>query len=565
MAEDPLNDLKGQLIQNLLDENNPKFYELIKGVLNLHKIRAVEVCTYFLNYYIHINYFDSLKTLFREIPEMQPNLDNPGSMDEFLIGSERAFGIILLLSMKYNLNIMLNLEETDQKIDELTSWGPLINRFFIFNTIDPDNYDLELIEILNKVKPYSRINSLLPDLEFDPAYRSVLDCEALKQIYDTSIITDFLDSKPPKGLKFPPERHLFEKYQKTNRFKRIFKIDSSLGISKFTREFFNYAGISILGSKVQIDEIISVFMKYYTNRIPSQKDKIILNLTCFGELLKLVEGKLYVKLRKGNIINRLKEKVSKNKYTVFFEKFCLNSKKIKFPDDFYYFKPRYFLWEYNKFLSYCMYNISGVVYTGLLVIWRGLIKYLESIQKTEEFQDKKGKMLENWCFNKAVEFRLPVEKLIFRNPKLDPSEKYFEMKEQIKDFPNPPLEVNANFPDGSKSSYEEVDLAIKANEYIFLFECKGTATYRGTQDNFLLWIENYNKNIKSLNWKGMLIKTNSKNSYFNELFLQGIKHFIPYHIQTEGIFASDRILSLKGFQGLLAQIRNFIDSGQFGD
>jgi hypothetical protein len=212
-----------------------------------------------------------------------------------------------------------------------------------------------------------------------------------------------------------------------------------------------------------------------------------------------------------------------------------------------------------------MYNISGVVYTGLLTIWRALIKYLENIQKTDEFQDKKGKMLENWCYHKAAEFRLHVEKLIFRNPNRDPSERYFDMKEQVKDFPKRALEVNALFPEESKSTYEEVDLAIRVHEYLFLFECKGTATYRGTQDNFLRWIEKFNREIKSLNWKGKLIKTNGKRGYFNEPFLQGIKFFVPYHIQTEGIFSDDRILSPKGFEGLLAQLRKYIDSGQFRD
>ena len=46
MDKDPLDDLAGKTIQDLLNETNPKFYLFLKDVLKLNRIRTVELCTY---------------------------------------------------------------------------------------------------------------------------------------------------------------------------------------------------------------------------------------------------------------------------------------------------------------------------------------------------------------------------------------------------------------------------------------------------------------------------------------------------------------------------------------
>jgi len=60
----------------------------------------------------------------------------------------------------------------------------------------------------------------------------------------------------------------------------------------------------------------------------------------------------------------------------------MNVENNEFGDNYSDFKPQDFLRNYNQFISYCMYNVSGVLYTGVLLIWRALIKYLENIQLT---------------------------------------------------------------------------------------------------------------------------------------------------------------------------------------
>lgn len=551
----PLADLEGKTIRDLLKDTNPSFFQLLKEITSLHRVRSIELCTYLLNFSISTNYFEGFRKLMREVPALLPDPENPYMLDEYLFGSERIYSIILLFSMTYKFPDRLSPDETDQKIDEIVSYGPLTNRFFMFNTILPDNYDLKLKDLLNKVKGYRQIKALLPDLAFDLEYKPVIESEALKQMFDSTFISNYLDTKLPKPLKYVPNKRLLERYRRASPTKKIFGIDYNLTISKLMTESLNLSGVHIISSKAQIDEIIRAFLKYYTTRIPSRAREIKANLLCFGGLLEFAEGRLYIKVKRQKIVKTIKKKVSQFRYDWFFKRFCMNVGSNEFGDNYSDFKPQDFLKSYNRFISYCMYDVSGVLYTGVLLIWRALIKYLEYIQLTEEFGKIKGSLLEEWCYKKAVELGFSAAKIILRNPELPSSDRYYKMKEQTKDFPEI-IEEEAKFPAESDSTFEEIDLAIKIKDYIFLFECKAKRSLRGTQDIFLERIEEINTNLKSLNWKGMLIKNNSKNNYFKESFLRDINHFEGFQIQTGSILSEYKVLPPEGFVYLLQQLRN---------
>ncbi len=69
-----------------------------------------------------------------------------------------------------------------------------------------------------------------------------------------------------------------------------------------------------------------------------------------------MEGRLYAKFRNEKIIKKLKRKVLNYDCDWFFKRFCMSLEKIKFLSNLGDFKARNFLVEYNKFLSYCLYN-----------------------------------------------------------------------------------------------------------------------------------------------------------------------------------------------------------------
>ncbi|MFW9939408.1 MAG: hypothetical protein ACFFFT_00110 [Candidatus Thorarchaeota archaeon] len=447
-----LAELEEKTIRDLLKDTNPHFFQLLKEILTLHRVRSIELCTFLLNFSISINYFRGFKRLISEVPALLPDPENPYELNEFLIGSERIYSLIILLSMVYSSPERVSMDKTDRKIEEISYYEPLINKFFIFNTILPENYNLKLEDLLNKVKGYRQINALIPDLAFDPEYTHVIESEALKQLYDTTFINDYLDTKPPKPLKYIPNKSLLKKYERASPTRKIFEIDSRLKISEFMTESLNLSGIHILSCKKQIDEIINQFLKYYTSRIPSKAKVIEANLSCFGELLKFAEGRLYIKIRKQKIVNVLVNSASQYNCDWFFKRFCMEVGDAEFKDNFPDFKPQDFLSKYNSFISYCMYNVSGVLYTGVLLIWRALIKHLEYIQLTEEFGSRKGALLEEWCYHKAVELGFDVAKIILRNPKLPSSEYFYNMIEQTKNFPRI-IMADAQFPKESRSIF----------------------------------------------------------------------------------------------------------------
>lgn len=123
---------------------------------------------------------------------------------------------------------------------------------------------------MNEVKGYRQINALIPDLAFDPEYKPVKESEALKQMYDTTFISNYLDTKPPKPNKYIPNKRLLENYRRASPTKKIFEIDPSLKLFSLMTESLNLSGVHIISSKAQIDEIIRIFLKYYTTRIPSK-------------------------------------------------------------------------------------------------------------------------------------------------------------------------------------------------------------------------------------------------------------------------------------------------------
>ena len=133
---------------------------------------------------------------------------------------------------------------------------------------------------------------------------------------------------------------------------------------------------------------------------------------------------------------------------------------------------------------YAGYNHYGIIRTGAYLIWRALIKYIESLQEDDEFRSVKGKLLEKWAYEKAIDYDFDAIKLILINPKRDPTPRYKDMKEEIETFPGESLEIKAEFPEGDKSYYHEIDLVFRVKDNLYLFECKGTRARIGEEGRF---------------------------------------------------------------------------------
>lgn len=491
------------------------------------------------------------------MPE-DPNI----SIKEFSIASEIIFGVMILMVLKFKFQEKSSKEETDKLINKLWLSGPLVNQYFIFNSISKKYHDLKLSNLIEVIPKFTIKDNLLPKLEFDPEYQKLLVNDAIKQLYDTNFISGWANSKDHKQYKFMPDRGVFFKNIKISRDRKtkIFNIDSNLSISKFDFRSLNILPYSFFSSSALINEIIRVFIEYYSTKLPKRKNEISEILSCFGEMLKIAEGNLFKKFRYGQLMKKLSVLTSKKKANQFLKKFCLIQTIFEFPNKLETFKPRKFIVDYHNFLSFAAYRISGFVFTGTFLIWRAMIKYLESLQNEEDFWIQKGPLLENWCYNKAIELGFKPEKVILRNQKMAPSEIYYKMKEQIKAFPKPALEFEVEFPPDYKVTFHEIDIAIRIEEYIFIFECKSTSTPIGESGDYIRWMDKFGTNIHLLMNKGEILLHNIDNGTINHPYFKGLNHFIPTIIQTEGIFSKLLGLDTSGYIHFLGVLKENIDN-----
>lgn len=561
MNNSELNLSKEKTISDALDEINPNFFNWLIKIPKCHTVRAVSVSTLLLNFNLQMNYFPLFNTLQKEIPDLIPK-DQKKNFAGFTFTSENIFGIIILAALKFKSQIKISMEKTDELINKLWLSGPLVNSFFAFNCISNKFYELKLKDIMDFLPKFTIKDKLLPKLEFDPEFEKLLQNDAVKQIYDTNFITDWLESREPKPYKYLPEKETFLRNWKLYKDKKtkIFDIDPSLTISKFAYRYVNITPSSFFSSNALIDELIRVFSEYYMNKLPHREDEISEVLSCFGEVLKLIKGKFYQKFRYNHLVKKLKSIHSQGRVKEFLETFCLSQDNLSILEHFDQFNPKQFNFEYNRFLSYAAYRISGFIYTGSFLVWRAMIKYLDSLQNEDEFKLSKGPLLEKWCYDKAIEFGFKPEKIVLTNPMRTPTEKYYNMKEQIKDFPKPALEFEVDFPPDYEASFHEIDLAIRLEEFIFIFECKTTNMPIGEIGDYIKWLNNFGYNFQLLLNKGDILLYNVEKGKIKHSFFQDVKYYAPIYIQTEGIISRLLGMDLSTYVHFLRVLKENIDN-----
>ena len=249
----------------------------------------------------------------------------------------------------------------------------------------------------------------------------------------------------------------------------------------------------------------------------------------------------------------------------FIVKFACSSGNGLFPKEFKRYEPKQFLQEYYDFLGYSCFKYSGMLYTGVYLVWRAVIKYLEELQQDEDFKNLKGKLLENWCYRKAEKYGFSAEKIIITNTLSKPTPRYFEMREQIKEFPKKPIEIEVEFHANDQSYYREIDLAFRIQDHLFLFECKGTSAPIGEEGKFFSWGFHFEKNMDSLSEKASILYYNIKNGIIEHPFLKGVEITILEIIKTEGLLANYGVMFPIEFEQSLKTLREEIDKNNYDE
>ena len=202
---------------------------------------------------------------------------------------------------------------------------------------------------------------------------------------------------------------------------------------------------------------------------------------------------------------------------------------------------------------------------GCFLVWRSLIKYLESLQQSPTFRSLRGALLEAWAYEEAIKLGFLAEKLILINKNKDhPTDKYKRMKDQISSFPKPPLELKIPFPEKYNRFYfQEFDLVIRVKNYIFVIECKGTCIPKGEWPKIFLWFEKLRQENLLLHRKINLLYELLQSRATQHPFLDGVEKVVQCHLKTEGILDKFITFSMGKFKEYLKILKNHLDEDKF--
>lgn len=542
-------------IKDLAKDSANLTFQLLKDrVIRFDINRTLEINTFLLNYFLVQNYFPAFDT--QEDFTSILTEDQLSSSYLFREYVERLHGLFILVPMKYKEEGPYTQAQTDKIINQMDAYGEFTNQFF---SSHENLTNVKIDYILEFLKDFTISYNFLPDLDFDPEFQKVTKSEAIKQLFYITLPKEYFYKHNIVRFKYPLDEALKKEYENNIRdwSKNLFSFNPELKMFKrYLINAANYIAVPDFGSKKLMDEVIEKFKRYYCLRVESLKCEISDYLGCIRVLFELAEGKMYKKLTWNSFYKQLNSICSEESVSSFLDSFCLNKTYLSFPKTIKNFRPLDFISNYNDYLKYACYYYMGSVYTGTFLIWRAMIKYFEELQKTDEFRKKKGILLENWCLRQIQENGFMVEKIILRNKNLEPSNNYRVMKNQIEFFDKEPLELEVEFIGHQKKySFNEIDLAFRDDDNIYLIECKGRAIQFSETEKYFAWAKKFKSIFELLKKKIENLAYNLEKGNISHPFFVGVDNLIPIVLQTEGVFLRSCTFTTYEFSKFLKHLK----------
>lgn len=550
-------------VKDILDITNKGIYNWIKQILKLNLGRSLEIFTSLLNdsiFSLYFPFYSSAINNFREEDDETP--------DE-LLNQERINEIIcslfLYISLKFDQEKTLSHIKTDIYIEIIKSVvSPLISNFYLLNVF-PLDFKLKDIKELREL--FKIEYRFLPDLDFDPEFQKILDSDPIQHLFyllnpqvllEKGYISKY---RPDKSEWIETNKEMFNPSQNPLNINPALEISDDLRISKAF-------GLLIFPTKKLIDEIIELFIKYYSKRFPLKAGSIRDVLLCYGVLLKKTYKKGYIKIQFSSLKKAIAIRVGEKAAEEFLNKYTMNNQHIKFKDTSKSFDYKKLIQEYQEFLKYTGYVSLGMVHTAVFLVWRSLLKYLESLQQDPNFKFLRGELLEIWAYNHAVKNGFKAEKLIITNAnRKNPSKYYLKMKEQTKNFPKVPLELNIPFSEEKNNHfYMEFDVTFRVKNHLFAIECKGTSIPKSQWPQVYLWFNNLNKEFRNSRDKINHLLKLIKLGRIKHPFLKGVDSIVDCHLKTEGLLHKKGIIfSMETYKDYLKNLKEHLDNGNFDE
>lgn len=518
-----MKDKKPMKIKKLRKKTNYKFFQWIQQVLKFDINRCLDLSTFLLNQTIFELYFKIARSY------LQKELIQ-GEYFDILEILEKVYGFYLMFNLEHTSKKRRSKRITDEKISFSQNDIELIKDFFLHNSIDKAE-DLSVKKIKEIYEKIIILQKLRPDFPFDPKFKIISESDAFNHIFRKDLNRNEMNEEF-----FTFKKRENELLKKKNDIKESSKINKIIGFEE------SILGNYLFGSKKRINEILTRFMKYYYDKIPSKKQEIKRTLEFFKELLKITRGDFYYKIQYKDLVDKLTDNLPLRMVNSFLEKYSILKEFKRFPETYERFNAKSTIKKYySEFLRKPLFIYSGFVRTGTFIIWRALIKYLESLEKQKEFYSKKGILFENWCYKQAKNYGLNPQKIILVNPNRVPTKNYKRMKKQISNFPIDPFELEADFPNEYKRFYfQEFDLVFKKRKTFYIFEIKGKRVPISEEPSILKWVFNFQKNKKILLNKISLLQYNIHNNLIKHSIFNGIEDFVYSFIVSEGILIVTR-------------------------
>ncbi len=510
--------------------------------------RSLEINNLLLNGSIASLYFPAYSNHIRQTREKDFDQQNEIERE---IYRERIHGLLIFTSLKYRQISEITSNTTDKAIEYFKEQIDIVKDFFILNSA-PEQMTIEDYDrFLSDINTYYKIRkTYISDLFFDPSFKPIIESNAIKKLFPTSTLE--------KNNYYPLDSEIIDSI---NPHSNPYNIDPSLDIAFLASNFSRILGITFFGSHKLIDDIIELFYDYFVKRIPSKEDEIYQTLLCFGVLMKMLKGSGH-NIRWRALSEALLKEVHSELAEKFLNNFFMKKQNKIFVDNIDLFNFKQFIQDYYEFLKFAGYVHYGKIHTGVFLAWRALIKYLEDLQKEDEFKKKKGALLENWAFEVAEKYRFAPEKIVLRNIKKPPSDSYYEMKDQIADFKKKPLKFKLPIPDEHNwGPFMEIDVAFKVDDILFTVECKGTSVPMGVEMDIFKWYSNMERNTYKAIIKNMVLGDCIEKNLINHPLFYDITKYIPIILKTEGISSYFEVFSPEVYIDYLKRMREAMDSG----
>jgi len=138
------------------------------------------------------------------------------------------------------------------------------------------------------------------------------------------------------------------------------------------------------------------------------------------------------------------------------------------------------------------------------------------------------------------------------------------MKKQIEDFPKSPLEIKIPFTRNYEKYYfQEFDLAIRVQNYLFIVECKGTRIPKSEWPRIIYWLDRLRSEALLLRKKINLLDNLLKSKVINHPFLNGVERIVQCHLKTEGVLDKIGTFSTRTFKAYFKTLKKYLDDNQF--